>query len=143
MVTGNNGFELPSDGASNAGESINTNFQNLDTGWRHTKVLGESASESHIMYVKNADKKAYKAIASATDTSYWVGALTEDGSANDSRTVIRYGRITNNAWDLNTESPVWLSDSVSGAVTQTEPTISRMIGIPDSASSILLGAMPS
>ena len=141
MATKNNGFAQPSDAASNAGNSINTNFGTIDNGWQHKVTLGESASESHAMYIKPADGKAYKCIASATDTARYSGFLTEDGSTNDQRYLRRYGTVSNTLWTLDRGQPAFISDTDAGWLTPTEPTIGMMAGMAKTVTEIIIGAM--
>ncbi len=138
MATPNNGFELPTDAASNAGESINTNFSTLDNGLHFTITIAVAMTDAHFVYIKDTDGKAYKAIASATDTARARGAITEDGTANSSRKIRYMGIVTNTAWNLNLDNPVFLSDTVAGGITQTEPTISVPVGMPLTPTSVLL-----
>ncbi len=120
-VTEDNAFELPSDGASNAGESINTNFEKIDAGHTFKLVCAVDVSEAEVVRI-DSDGEWALAIASSTDNSIAVGFITEDGAAGAERHGRHYGRITNSNWSFpNNGVLVYLSATVAGAVTVTEP----------------------
>jgi len=120
-LTDDNGFEQPSDGASNAGESLNTNWGKADKGHTFNLELGADMTEAQVGYIDGSGE-AQKAIASATDTSYAIGFLTEDGSAGASRYFRHFGRITNTNWDFSAYigKPIYLDWVTAGAVTTQE-----------------------
>lgn len=114
-------LELPSEGAENTGQSINTNMQKIEEGRTHRIVLGEDMDETEVGYVKS-DGEAYKARADSLTTARAVGFLRESGLEGADAFFKCNGRVVNAGWSLTVGDAVWLSPVTAGTITQTKPS---------------------
>lgn len=101
-------------------------------------TLGETVAISDALYLKS-DGKYYKAKSDGTQQPA-MGLALETGVLDDSIRIQRIGPITDATWTWSViGAPVFLSDSVEGGLTETQPsTNAQAIGIVLSATSIFL-----
>jgi len=125
-VTTYSGLNKPSDGQENAGEDYNDNMDVLDGVSRIELTCGEALTQYYLGYIAS-DGKAYQADNSATDSAEAVGFIKETTAAESDEYFIRNGVITNGAWSFTKGQPVYVG--TGGGITQTEPGISRRVGI--------------
>jgi len=130
-------LEKPSDGAANAGQSLNDNADKLEL--RTIGVtFGEAVAQGDYCYIKWADKKAWKAKADADGTKYAIGHALEAYDAEEEGFLVVSGRASCAAnWSFANNTPVYLSDATAGRVTQTAPAKAVLLGTPTAATEMI------
>ena len=129
-------WEKPSDGAANAGQSIN---DNADKNEIRTMAItfGEAVAQGDYVYVKWADGKAWKAKADADETARTIGPALEAYDAEEEGFVIVSGRQSCANWSFASNVPAYLSDATAGRVTQTAPAKAVIVGSPTAATEMI------
>jgi len=121
LITTDMGFVLPTEGESGAGNAINANFQDIESGRTHAAYLGEAMSEAHVGYIAS-DGQAYKAQANTESTAHFAGFLETDGALGEQKRFRSNGKIQNTDWNFaDIGEVVYLSATEAGGVTQSQP----------------------
>lgn len=118
---------------------LNTIYSKLDAhiGSRTLRTLGESVSAYEVGYI-HSDSKIYKAQGDGTKQPA-IGMFLESGVLDDQVRIQRIGPVTNVAWNLTQGKLVYLSEDVTGGITQVTPTTNaQIVGIALSDISIFL-----
>ena len=117
---------------------LSTDMEQLDDviQSRILATLGETVAVSDALYL-HTDGKYYKAQADGTQQPA-MGLALETGILDDSIRIQRIGPITDATWTWSViGAPVFLSDSVAGELTETQPSSdAQAVGIVLSATSI-------
>jgi len=101
-------------------------------------TLGETVSAHDALYL-NTNGKYYKALANGIRQPA-LGLAVEGGDLNDAIRLQVMGITTVSGWAWTTASGLYLSPTVSGGLTHTEPaTNSQFVAYVTSASSIIIG----
>ena len=101
-------------------------------------TLGETVSAKDALYL-NVNGKYYKALANGIRQPA-LGLAVEGGNLNDSIRLQIMGETTASGWAWTTASGLYLSPTVSGGLTHTEPDdFSQFVAYATSASTILIG----
>jgi hypothetical protein len=129
-------WEKPSDGAANAGQSIN---DNSDKNELRTAAFtfGEAVDPGDYCYVVWATGKAWKAKADADTTKRAVGPALAAYDAEEEGHLVTSGRQACANWSFANNSPVYLSDATAGRVTQTAPAKAVLLGTPTAATEMI------
>lgn len=100
-------------------------------------TLGETIAAKKAVYL-NSDGKYYQALADQVKQP--VLCLTiESGVLDDEVRGQRVGSITDTGWSWTIGSPVFLSSTTAGELTQTAPTTKpQLIGFPTTATTVFL-----
>lgn len=105
---------------------------------RRLGTLAVSVSAYEMGYI-NGDGKWAKAQAIGDHKQPSLGMFLEAGIADDQVRIQRRGPVTNIAWNWTMGTPVYLSNSVAGGLTQTLPHKNiQVIGYPTSATTLFL-----
>ena len=99
-------------------------------------IAGTTVAVSQPGYIAS-DGKAYLAQATR-EKMVCLGLFVDAGIVDDDIRIQRMGEVTNVAWTWTIGLPVWLSGTVAGGLTQTKPVNAVLIGIPKSATIIVL-----
>jgi hypothetical protein len=105
----------------------------------HTNLvvtLGENVNAYQAVGIFAGETKFKKAQANGT-LQPMIGISLMNGVLDDEILIQRVGPITNSGWSWTPGSPVFLSESVAGSLTQTPSTI-QFIGMAISATTIIL-----
>lgn len=86
-------------------------------------LAGENHVFGDICYL-GSDGRLHKAKADSTSTAPARVMATENVKATNGGNYLRSGRVSNSSWNWIVGGELYLSDSTSGAATQTKPTIS-------------------
>lgn len=122
-------LEKPSDGAANAGQSINDNADKLELRTKGV-TFGEAVDQGDYICIAWADGKGYKAEADTDSTKYAVGPALAAYGAEDEGFVVTEGRQSCANWTFTHNGAVYLSDATPGRVTQTKPAKAVFLGYP-------------
>jgi len=129
-------LEKPSEGASNAGESINDNSDKLEL--RTLKVtLGETVAQYDYVYWDSTSGK-YKKAQADTDTKKVAHGLALTAGILDDQIFICYMGRVDGGWSFSGNGPVYLDASTAGAVTQTPPAKKVLLGYPTSTTEMFV-----
>jgi hypothetical protein len=126
--TPHNNLETIDTGTENWDSSINDNFEHLEKGLTIKAVAGLTITKSQITYI-DSNGEFQLAIADGTVANRYIGPATTainrqvDGYAQNS------GYHLDADWSWTVGNPLYLSSSVAGALTETEPAESILVGI--------------
>ncbi len=136
--TRHNDLERMAQGTESWRDSMNTNFGLIEQGATIKGIAGLTVLAAEVGYLTN-DFKFEKAIAGAVGTtaSEWAGFFTNDIPQDIEGYARHTGYITSPDWSF-TAGPVYLSDSIAGAVTQTAPTNIYLVGFAIQTNEILI-----
>jgi len=136
MATPYSGYEKPADGAQNAGEDFNSNFDILDGVGRVKATCGEAMTQWYAGYMAS-NEKIYIADSSATPTT-WVIGFVEETTAQDADEYFKKdGIITNASWSFSDiGKPVYLS--TNGGLSQSAGTVERKVGTAWASNKLLI-----
>lgn len=125
--TNHNNLEVPTVGLKNYDAITAENFGLIDQGSTMKAVAGLTVSAHQLIYL---DSNYEYGLAKAETTPVegrWLGFITKNIKQNAEGYARYLGYHKNVAWSF-TPGPVYLSDSVAGAVTQTAPNTPIIVG---------------
>ncbi len=125
--TKHNKLEVPTVGTKNWDARVNENTTLMEQGSTIKAVAGLSVSISEVGYLDANNEWAKAKAGPIAIENRWLGFFASDINQNAEGYVRYSGYQKNEAWSF-TPGLVWLSDSIAGAVTQTEPTSSIIVG---------------
>ncbi len=135
--TKHNKLEVPTVGIKNWDAITAENFGLIDQGNTMKAVAGITVSAYELGYL-DSNQQWNKAIADATPIeSRWFGFFTSNISQDTEGYVRHSGNQKNINWSF-TPGPVYLSDSIAGAITQTEPNEAFIVGWAIQTNEILI-----
>jgi hypothetical protein len=126
--TPHNNLETIDTGTQNWDSSINDNFEHLEKGLTLKAPAGLTLTKSQVVYI-DSNGEFQLAIADGSIANRYVGISTTainrqvDGYCQNS------GHHLDANWSWSVGNPLYLSSSVAGGLTQTEPAESIVVGV--------------
>ncbi len=137
IFTKHNNLEIPTTGTKNWDATLNETMTVVEQGHTFTAIAGITVSMHEVGYLDSNHEWAKAKANASSEEGRWLGFFTADIS-QDTQGYARYtGYQKNTAWNF-TPGLVWLSDSVAGAVTQTEPDSAIVVGVAIQTNEILI-----
>ncbi len=137
IFTKHNNYEIPAVGAEAWNTSMDANLNLIERGTTIKGVAGTTILQNEVMYLDSNFKFGLAIAGGAAEVGKFIGFATTDLNINAQGYALHHGYAAGGSWDF-TAGPVYLSDSVAGAVTQTEPTDSIVTGFAIQTTEILI-----
>ncbi len=136
-LTKHNNLDIPTIGTKNWGARCNENTTLMEHGSTVRAVAGLTVSINEVGYL-DSNNQWGKARANATvPEGRWLGFFTTDINQNAEGHARHNGYQKNEAWSF-IPGPVYLSDSIAGAVTQAEPDSKIIVGFAIGTNEVLI-----
>ncbi len=127
VFTKHNKLEVPNVGLKNWDAITAENFGLIEKGNTMKAVTGITVSAHEIGYIDSSQEWGKAQAAVTKLESRWLGFFIADANQNTEVYARHIGNHKNINWNL-TSGPVYLSDTIAGAITQVEPVTSIIVG---------------
>ncbi len=126
--TTHNNLEVPDTGTQNWDSSVNDNFTHLENGLTIKANAGETVALSEVTYIDGSGQYGL-AIADGTIANRYIGIAQSNINRNADGYSRTSGHHLHPHWSFTPGNPIYLSASTPGALTESEPAESIIIGV--------------